>query len=357
VYKKILIINPFGIGDVLFTTPIIHTLKDAFSGAKIGYLCNRRASPILENNPFIDYVFIYERDEFQTIKEESYFAWLSSMAGFLHQIKKERFEIALDFSLNTQYSFFSWYAGIKTRVGYNYKRRGLFLTQYIKLQGYKDKHIVDYYAGLLKYFSLDLKYSNLELYLSEEDKRKINEILAKEHIEDNDLLVGVIPGAGASWGRDSYLKHWPTESFSGLADKVIESYGAKIIIMGDSSEKKNAKEMASLMRHKAFDFSGRTKVSELAALINRTHLVITNDGGPLHIASALGKKTVSFFGPVDPRVYGPYPADESRHIVLRRDLSCSPCYVNFRISPCRRNKECLKALDVKEAFEAVKSLL
>ncbi|MDI6606360.1 MAG: hypothetical protein QME65_04390, partial [Candidatus Omnitrophota bacterium] len=64
-----------------------------------------------------------------------------------------------------------------------------------------------------------------------------------------------------------------------------------------------------------------------------------------------------FFGPTDPVVYGPYPPDKDWHIVLRNILECSPCYRNFRLSGCSRNKECLRSISVDEAQEAVSSLL
>ena len=167
--KKILLINPFGIGDVLFTTPIIHTLKDSLPGVKIGYICNRRTSAILENNPFIDFVFVYERDEFQQIRNESFINWIKKNIDFLSKIRQQDFNLAIDFSLNSQYEFFSWFAGIKERVGYNYKNRSWLLTKKIKLECYSDKHIVEYYAELLKLIGLDLKYKKLfltmELYL------------------------------------------------------------------------------------------------------------------------------------------------------------------------------------------------
>ena len=104
-YKKILLINPFGIGDVLFTTALIHTLKDASPFVKIGYLCNRRTAAILQNNPNVDSVFVYERDEFEAIRQKSFFAWLKKIIIFLNRIKKKHFDIVIDFSLNTQYGF------------------------------------------------------------------------------------------------------------------------------------------------------------------------------------------------------------------------------------------------------------
>jgi ADP-heptose:LPS heptosyltransferase len=105
------------------------------------------------------------------------------------------------------------------------------------------------------------------------------------------------------------------------------------------------------------DLVGKTRLEGLIAIINNLQILITNDGGPLHIAVALGKKTVSFFGPVDPKVYGPYPTDENRHIILTKNLDCSPCYNKFRISGCLRNKECLEAIDVQQALDAIKRLL
>ncbi|MBM3252589.1 MAG: glycosyltransferase family 9 protein, partial [Candidatus Omnitrophica bacterium] len=285
----------------------------------------------------------------------SFFAWLKNIIAFLERIKKEHFDVALDFSLNTQYGFFAWYAGIRQRAGFDFKKRGGFLTRKIKLSGYSDKHIVEYYAELLKFLGVDLKYRKLELY-PKEDMRRAEEILTKAGVGRADL-VGIIPGAGRSWGKDAYLKHWLPENFAQLADKIIENHQAEIIIMGDFSEKKIAQKIIKNMKQKAVDLSGMTTIGELSALLSKMKLAITNDGGPLHIAVALGKKTVSFFGPVDPKVYGPYPADENRHIVLRKNLECSPCYRNFRLRACYRNGECLKTIDVKEACEAVERLL
>lgn len=319
-YNKILIINPFGIGDVLFTTPIIHSLKEAFPKCRIGYLCNRRAKSVLENNHYLDYIFVYERDEFQAIRRASFISWIKEMNALWGKIKKERFDIAIDLSLNTQYGFLSWYAGIKERIGYDYKGRGSFLTRNMKLLGYSQKHIVEYYADLLKAVNIDLKYRNLEFYPTQQDKDRADEIMKRFGIKNPPLLISMIPGGGSSWGRDANLKHWPAKSFAELADKIIEKYGATIIILGDSSDKESVDEVMRSMNNKAIDLCGMTSVGEMAAIMDKSDVVIANDGGPLHIAVALSKKTISFFGPVDPKVYGPYPLDERRHLIFRSSL-------------------------------------
>lgn len=348
---NILIVNPFGIGDCLFTTPLIHTLKENFPKEKLGFLCNRRTAGLLKNNPFIDKLLVYERDDFKRIMESSWPRWFKAFNSFIGEIKRERFDLAVDLSLAANFGFFLWLSGIKKRIGYNYKNRGFYLTDSLKLGGYEDRHIVEYYNELLALVGIKPKYKNLELYFSEEDKRYAEDFLASQDIDRNSPVIAIAPGGGASWGLEAILKRWPEENFRLLVDKIIEKYRVTIIILGDSSDK----ELFSISR--AIDLRGRTTLSQSAALINKADIFIGNDGGPLHMAVSLRKKTLSFFGPVDPAVYGPYPHDESRHIVLRRNLECSPCYRKFRLSPCQRNRECLEKIDVNEALTALDSLL
>ena len=355
-YKKILLINPFGIGDVLFTTPILHAIKDKYPGAKIGYLCNRRTAGLMEENPYIDMVFVYERDEFDQIRKRSSLLWLQRIFAFIGVLKYEHFDLAIDFSLNTQYGFFCWLAGIKRRIGYDFKGRGRFLTKKQPLTGYRNKHVVEYYSALLARLGIAEKHKNLELYLKDRDVKYIGQILEKAGISEQDLIIAIVPAGGRSWGRDAALKHWAPEKFAGLADYLIENHKAKIIIVGDFSEKEISETMAKAMKQACLDLTGKTSAGELAALLEKSKIVIANDGGPLHMAVALGKKTVSFFGPVDPVVYGPYPAS-ANHIVLKGSLKCMPCYADFRLSPCLRNKECLEMIDVNEAKDAVNRLL
>jgi lipopolysaccharide heptosyltransferase II len=355
VYKKILLVNPFGIGDVLFTTPVIRAIKDSWSAARIGYLCNRRVQPLLEANPLIDFVYVYERDEFAAARRTSFFKWLGDLKLFLDGIKKEDFDLALDFSLNTQFGFFCWYAGIKERMGYNFKGRGKFLTRKIKLTTYHDKHIVEYYAGLLKYLGLELKRPKLELYLRENDTAWAKDSLAKIE-KGSGPLVAIIPGGGASWGGESFRKHWPAQNFAETADKIIESHQARVVMLGDSREKEITDKVAAGMRHSALNLGGKTSLGQMAAVLALADLAITNDGGPLHMAVALGIKTVSIFGPVDSLVYGPYP-NSDKHIVVKSSLSCQPCYQAFRLPSCSRGRECINSVAVEEVCAAARKLL
>ena len=348
---NILIVNPFGIGDCLFTTPLIHTLKDAFPGGKLGFLCNKRVAPLLKNNPFIDQIFIYERDDFKRLQSVSWFSWFKEFNYFIRQIRKGRFDLAIDLSLASNFGFFLWLAGIKRRIGYNYKNRGWLLTDSIKLEGYEGRHIVEYYNSLLSLIKAGPKYKKPELYLDKDDQAFADKIFKDNNIDKVRPVIAIAPGGGASWGKEAYLKYWPAESYKALIHKILDKYKATVIILGDASDKD------LFFVPNIIDLRSRTTLGQSATLVSKADLFIGNDGGLLHMAVGLNKKTVSFFGPVDPQVYGPYPPDEKQHIVLSRNLECSPCYRRFRLSPCLRNRECLEHIEVDEALRAISRFL
>lgn len=354
--KKILIINPFGIGDVLFTTPVIRALKQQCPDAFIGYWSNLRVKPVIESNPQVNKIFALSRGDLKKIYQESFFKGLWSTLCLVWQIRKERFDICLDFSLDHRYSLFAKIIGIRQRIGFNYKGRGRFLTKRIDLAGYQDKHVVEYYLELLKFLDIPAADKGLYLAVLPENELKAKNILACAGIEKNDLVICIAPGAGGSWGKDAAYKHWPALKFAQAADRLASELKAKILILGDESETKISDVIVHVMRNKPIDLTGRTGLEILPAVINNCNLLITNDGGPMHMAVALGVKTVSIFGPVSEMVYGPFPYN-NKHVVLKWDISCRPCYNNFRLASCDKDRECLRSVSVDAVFTAAKALI
>ena len=354
--KKILIINPFGIGDVLFTTPVIKAIKKQFPEAFIGYWSNARVKPILASNPRIDKVFALSRGDLKKIYQDSFLkgAWRSLKLAW--EIKKEHFDICLDFSLDHRYSLFAKIIGIPKRVGFNYKARGRFLNSRIDIDGYHDRHVVEYYLELLKFLGIQALDNDLYLAVPLESEIKAKNILASAGIIENDLVIGIAPGAGGSWGKDAGYKHWPALKFAQVGDRLISELKAKVVILGDESERKIAEVILHAMRNKPIDLTGKTSLEILPALIKNCNLLITNDGGPMHMAAALGVKTVSIFGPVSEVVYGPFPSGRN-HVVLKWDIACRPCYKNFRLPVCDKDRECLKSVSADEVFAQALALL
>ncbi|MDP8217076.1 MAG: glycosyltransferase family 9 protein [Candidatus Kaelpia imicola] len=345
----ILITNPFGIGDVLFSLPMVYALKREYPNSRIDYICNRRVADILRAQEDIERVYVYEKDEWRDRFSQSKLKAVRDFRGFLKVIKRERYDIAFDLSLSREFGFMLWFLGIRLRVGYNYKNRGIFLNRSLPLKGFSGKHLVQYHLRLLSLLGLDSKYPEKKLSIPtgyiERAKSRINSIKKRDN-----LLIAVIPGGGTSWGKDAYKKRWADEKYSRLSCLIAGEFKAVLLVMGDKDDSlkftipKNCKNI--------YNYMGQTEIVEFAALISQSDLVITNDGGPLHIAAALGIPTISIFGPVPEEIYGPYPLSV-KHRVITADLSCRPCYYKFKVPECNDYK-CLSNISVDYLFDEFK---
>ncbi|MDP3722434.1 MAG: glycosyltransferase family 9 protein [Candidatus Omnitrophota bacterium] len=355
---RILIVNPFGIGDVLFSTPLIRAVRKAFPGSWIGYLCNRRTERILRNNPHLDELFIYEKDEFVQLWRTSSWRCLGDLWRLLRRIRRSRFDLALDLSLGERYGLILKLLGVRQRIGFNYRRRGRFLTERFSIDGYHDVHVVEYYRRLLHFMGIGLRETSLELAVLAEDREWTGEWLARHGLADGQPLVGIVPAGGASWGIDASFRRWSFEGFAAVGDALVERHGARVILFGEASDASICQTVARLMKHPTMDMSGQTSLGQFVSLLGRLDLVICNDGGPLHLAVSQGVKTVSIFGPVDPSVYGPSISSPSRHwTVFREDLPCRPCYHQFKLPPCPYERACLTTIEPGEVIEACEALL
>lgn len=353
---KILIINPFGIGDVLFTTPLIRAIKENYPRSFLGYWCNERVEPILKNNPFVDKTFALSRGDLKRIFQKSKIEGIKKALGMFFGIKNYNFDMTIDFSLDHRYGLVSKLAGIKKRVGFNYKNRGRFLTDKINLDGYRDKHVVEYYLDILGYLEIPKpKAVRLELFLDKGSLDWAENFFEEYNLKKIKPLIGIAPCGGASWGRQAHFKYWPLENYIELIKRLITQCNTEIILFADREEKENINSMEEILEGRVINLAGKLSTLQYLSLLSKLDILITNDSGNIHMAVASGIKTVSIFGPVDERVYGPYPIDN--HTVIKKDLPCRPCYRDFKFFGCRYDLKCLKDISVDEVYSAVKSLL
>lgn len=355
---RVLIVNPFGIGDVIFSTPLLEAIAKIYPGAFIGYICNKRAYEVIKSDPHIGKIFIYEKDDFRLLWGVSKAAFFKKLWQFIKLIKKEKFDIAIDLSLNYQVSLYLKMIGLPKRIGFNYRKRGKFLTSKIDIDGFSDKHVIEYYLDMLKLLGIDPSaYKNRpRVYVTEADKSWARQFLCNHSISDDDLVVGVIPGCGASWGLDAGHRRWNVEGFAKVCDSLAKKYKARIILLGDVQEAALGERIQKLMTNEVIIACGKTTIGDFLGLIERCDLVITNDGGPLHMAVGIGTKTVSIFGPVDEKIYGPYPADSCNIVIAKQDLPCRPCYKKFKYNMCDKRK-CLDTISAEDVLGAVEQLI
>ena len=356
-FKKILIINPFGLGDVLFTTPVVRALKEAYPGCYIAYLCNQRSAFLLENNSLIDKLFFFSRGDWKRMKKKSIFHFIGYFVYNLIRLGFCRFDIVVDLSLVSQYSVIMKALGIKKRWGFNYRNRGRFLTDSIKFDGFNDKHVISYYNDLLLKMGIKSFSNKLELFVSNNEVVWVDEFLQLNKVAHNAFIVGISPFGGASWGKDSQAKQWPTDNFLEVAKHLINKYNATIILLGLEHEKPALEDFKNKLNNKAvINAAGKTQGGNLTALINSFDLFIGNDSGLLHMASALNINSVSIFGPVDEKVYGPVPDEAIAQVLTSSSSECRPCYQNFQKGECQ-TMECLKGIAVEEVISTVERII
>ena len=355
--KRFLIVNPYGIGDVLFSTPLLRALKDHFPDSLVGYLCNRRTQEVLETHPLVHRLFVYEKDDLRRQWRESKGRAIGSLLSLVGAIRRERFEVLLDFSLAPEFSFCLKWAGIPRRIGLDYKGRGRFLTERILLPGFDEKPIPDYYLETLQVLGVELggKRYRTEIWVTEEDKRFAEEFLRRQGLSSTTSLIGISPGGGGSFGgvKASY-RHWGREFFSELCDLLEGRLKRPVLLFWGPGEEEICKAVVEGCRQSPF-LSPKTTVRQMASLMKQCALIITNDGGPLHVAVAARVPTLSLFGPVDEKVYGPYPPG-APHRILNQPVPCRPCYQRFKLPECERNV-CLQWMEPSRVFEAAKECL
>ncbi len=342
----------------MFTTPVIRAIKNAYPQAFIGYWCNERVVPVLKNNPDINKIFALSRGDWKKIWKRNKIEAIKRGWDLRKEILNEKFEISIDFSLDHRYGFMARSFGIKRRIGINYKNRGKFLTEKIDIDWYKDKHVVEYYLDTLSLLNIPRPQNpRLKVFLSPQERQWADGFLKENRLGEKDIIIGISPGGGESWGKNAVYKHWPSEKFKNLIELVIKNFNSKVIIFGSENEKNICNQIAAAFTsERVIDTAGKITLSQFMALVERCKLLVCNDGGPIHVATALGVKTVSLFGPVDEKVYGPYPSEEN-HIVIKKDLPCRPCYKNFRFPGCSNNHKCLRDITVEEVYSAIKKFL
>ncbi|MDD5488138.1 MAG: glycosyltransferase family 9 protein [Candidatus Omnitrophica bacterium] len=353
--KKVLIANIFGIGDVLFSTPLVANIKKNMPGVSVDYLCNKRVKDMVKMVPGVDKVIVYEKDDYVSLWQRSKKAFFSEVAGLMREIKTGRYDVVIDLTMSRKFGFLFFLSGIKERLGLDYRKRGLFLTRKITIEGFKDKHVTEHYLDILGLMGITPSENVTRIVPDEEALKGAEEYLVEKG-RGKGPLVAVIPGGGASWGAQAARKRWPPKEFAIVAD-MLAAEGCDIIILGDRAEAGLCFYLAGLMRSIPLAVDNALELRDYASLLASCDLVLCNDGGPLHMAVAAGTATVSIFGPVDEKIYGPFPQSGHHKVMTARNVDCRPCYKNFRLPECVSGQECLLALEPGDVFDACMSLI
>ncbi len=339
-FKRILIVRTDRIGDVLLSTPVIKAMRDSYPDAYIAMMVSSYTKDIVDGNPYLDEVIIYDKDA----KHKS---WLRSVK-FACNLKKQRFDLAIILHPTNRVHLVTFFAGIPRRIGYD-RKLGILLTDRIKhTKQLGEKHELEYNLDLVRCLGIEPKDKDLFMPIKRESEKWVEELFRQEGIKDYDKLLAIHPGASCP------SKIWPNERFAEVADRLAQKYGFKVLIASGPKDIALAQNVIRQMHHPAINLAGKISVSQLASVLKRCQLFISNDSGPVHISSAIGTPVISIFGRsqrgLSPKRWGPVGKIDR---IAYKTVGCVECLAHN----CVRNFACLREVTAGYVLDVADSIL
>ena len=330
-HKKILIVKPSSLGDIIHTLPVLYNIKKSVPTAEIHWLVDESFKDILENHPLITQLWLFKKNTWR--KPFRFFKTIQEILDFRKKLIHEKFDIVIDIQGLLRSALFTYLTQSKIRIGFLDAREKISVLFYtIKVKGGKSIHAVERYLKLLSPLGIN-KYE-IEFPLP----------TPKNIFKKSSPYYVVVPGA--RW----ITKQWPLEYFIELIQKINK----KAIIIGGKQEEKIAERIHLGTKELTLNLSGKTSLQDLISIIKQAQFVVGNDTGPIHIAAALKIPVYSIFGSTHPERTGPYKNNEN---VLRKPPACAPCYKKVCFQKGSQYLMCLKELSPLEVYQKMRNTL
>ena len=296
---KILVLTVAGIGDFVLGTPALHALRHGFPHTEIWILTIPEVAPLADRCPYVDVVRTLDLR-----RSRSALAWILGPARrellpLISELRATRFDTALNlYAAGTRagrlrMSVFLWSVGARRTVGRHHNGLGGGLPG----TSSQNIHEIDAQLGIARLVGATATDPVPELWVRPADRTDCAVLLKRYGISDQRQLVCLSPGS------DQGKKRWPAERFAAVGQRLAEA-GARVALIGSRSEHVLCDQLVQEIPG-AISLAGETSLPVLAALLELSRLLVTNDSGPMHMAAALGVPLVVAFGPAAPDRFGP----------------------------------------------------
>ncbi len=336
--KRILVTRTDRIGDLVLSTPVFPEIKKRYPESHLTVLVFKETEAVVRGNPWIDQVIVYD-------KKGSYQSWWRTILFGL-RLRKEHFDIAIHLHATNRVNVISWLAAIPVRIGYRVKagdRHGNlhhFLTHVVDEKKWQGKyHEADYNFDLLALVDVP-RPEQLELYfpLPDSDREVLERMLPERF---NQRYVVFHPSASC------ISKRWSPTRLATVADQLSRDYGIFPVIIGEGLGALHAAQMQEFMKEKSLNLAGQLNLGMLGRLLKGARLLISNDSGPVHIASAVGTPVISIFGRNKPGLsairWHPLSKNSS---FIQKDVGCIECLAH----KCQIDFKCLTELTAADVL-------
>jgi ADP-heptose:LPS heptosyltransferase len=351
--KEILIINLTRMGDLLQTTPLMAGFREKYPDVRITLLVSSRFMEVCKGIPYIDDLIVFDMHGFRKRLLQKKFSLVENykfLERLIDRINEKEYDLAMNLTHSPVSALIASLVHAKEIRGFAVDREGhrvirhpwlRYFFNVIPNRDYNPFHLVDMY---LKSGDVMPKRKGLIFEVSEEDDEKADMLLKSEGIEDSDVLFGI--HLGASKGD----KTWLVASFAALGDMISREFHARILLFGSPSEAELGEKYEMIAEHAPVNLIGKTGLGELSALLKRTEMLISNDTGPLHLATAVGARVIDIFT-ANVHFLETAPYGEG-HYVIQADLPCVPCGFDVQCS----NMVCKDVITPEVVFRLIRRI-
>ena len=335
--RKILFIRLRRSGDIVMTTPAVAALKRALPHVSLTYIVEEPYRRLIEGNPDIDGIILIPPHQ-----------GLISFLGFILRVRREKFDIVIDFHGGPRASRITWLSRAGLKVGYELKGKGFFYD--IRVPRNREGapiHSVENHLNLVRAAGVEVNAPWPQLILPaarKEEKERIDK-LWKDHRLQGAKVVVLHIGAG------NKFRDWGAPNLGELAGHLAGLPGVRVVLVGSGEDVPRAEEVRKKSPESALSLAGELNMIELREVIGRATLFVGPDSGPMHIAATTATPIAALFGPTLPANFSPWQAEAT---IIAKDLDCRPCKQRRCLTEDFR---CLQGITVDEVFMACRPYL
>lgn len=322
--KRILCVRLDNLGDVLMTTPALHALRESAPGRHLTLLASRSGMALAPFLDDVDDVIAYDAPWVDRPVSTAH-TWMDDQR-MQERLRGGGFDAAVIFTVYSQSplpaAMLCYMAGIARRLAHCRENPYALLTDWLREPEpqQRTRHEVQRQLDLVRRVGAQTQDTHMRFHVDAADRRSLEAQLMARGVACNDRWIVLHPGATAASRR------YPPERFGEVAARLAREAGVPVLITGSSSERDLVAAViqaaAPGARAHLHDLSGSLTLGELAALIERASVLVSNNSGPVHLASALGTPVVDLYALTNPQ-HTPW---QTPHRVLFRDVECRWCY-------------------------------
>ena len=344
---RFLIIQTGKIGDIVYATSIVGNLKQRVPNAWIAVLTSPICQPLIQNNPKINEVLVFDHNKHRGLIGKFKLAWL---------LKNKKITCSITLLPNVANTFITLWGLIPNRlavypnfIGITYYLMSTFNTNNILHPS--NNWLLETYSNLLQEIKEDNYHYCTEIFITPFSKQKVKKFFLKHNLTSNSVIIGLLASSG------NKMKQWPKEKFTSLSRLIRKRYtNSELIFIGTQNDCSLVNDIQHTLGIKTINTAGLFPLEDLPALLEKMHVVIGVDSGPIYIANALNIPVIDISGPSNIKEQRPLGKQAN---IIKKDFFCVPCSHPFKApySCIQNNMRCVREVQVEEVFNVVEDIL